>query len=1284
MEKAVDAAAPRTDPLLESLLAQCAQEPIHIPGSIQAFGVLLIWDSQWRLEAFAVGQPELLPRAIPLTPGLKLETLFGSEAVFLRTLAQQVPPGGFHLLALPANDRHPACEGRLHTTVRGWMIELWPIATPALGHDQTAWSEWLNEVEQGHELLQLAERLCVEVRRALRYDRVLVYRFDADANGEVIAEAVREDWPSFRGLWYPASDIPAQARELYLRNRVRLLVDRDAATAAILPATVPQTGEAWDLSLCLLRSMSPVHLLYLRNMGVAASLVASVVVQGRLWGLIACHHGQPYLPPQGALELINNWASLLGLAIERHDERQRHQGIQRAQQWLKQALMRPLEDEDWTQLLIGSQAGLLQVIPADGIALVRGARVYRQRQTPDEAACLALRDWLNHQSETVYHTDRLGQVEPAFASLVDVAAGIMALRLPQLEDSWLIWFRGELRQQVRWAGDPKKPLGESNAGLGLQPRSSFEAWQAEVAGRSRAWSATEEAICREAIRLNLLNVLVDWQERHMQRLSAYQQVLLEQVGDAIYLLDAHGVVQYVNPAAEQLFGCSLYEAVGRPLVELCQGPPHRAELEAILQKVQQGETWQGERLCTRGRAGPRWVDSRFQRIDVAAGQSYGIIEISRDASRRKQAELELQEREQRLRTLIERIGAGIVVFRCDGSVRMANHYAAGLLQLSYQEVMQLHLPQRFVQFYDEKGQPFDDDLCIVQQCFLKKQTPHNFEVGFYPPGQTQLVWLTCHLEPEFDEQGQLLHLIWTFSDSTQRHLAVQSLREREEMYRLLAENATDLITAMDSAGRLVYVSPMSEHLIGLTPEQMIGVPWESFVHPEDQAAWLAFLHDPHGTSRPKLEYRIVQASGQTRWVETSANLQANSSPPRIVCVTRDIEERRNLQEQQRRLEKFEALGSLAGQVAHDFNNLLTVVIGACSEGLLADDPRQALHDILKAAEQGRQLTRKLLSFSRTQPLRCEELPLEATIRGLLSLLERLVGVNMQIVLELHTPLAAIWADQGQFEQALLNLVSNARDAMSQRGTLRIRTRTVHLERGDPCLPSGQKPGVYTQLSVIDQGCGMDEATQKRIFEPFFTTKVAGKGTGLGLSIVQHLVTTAQGFVRVESQLQQGTSVHLYFPFRALKVQPLPVPPSPHATQSKQEHAKNLSATGKGQRILLVEDNHDLRLSTARLLQQAGYVVQAVETPNEALQQVEQGLTFDLLLSDVVLPGMTGPELAKRLAERLPGLPVLFMSGFAPEASLEQGLPLERDNFLQKPFAPAELFEAIRSRFRRTT
>jgi PAS domain S-box-containing protein len=1278
LETALVADRPRTDPLLESLLAQCAQEPIHTPGHIQSFGLLLLFDADWRLEASAVGNPLLLPEGATVAPGMALDELYRHEAQAIHKAAEALRVGTFHPLVFPSKGNRLALEGRVHATPGGWILELWPLLPQDNERPRGFLGGWLGQLEQSGDLVALADRLTVELRRELGYDRVLVYQLDAEANGEVIAEDCRTDWPSFRGLWFPASDIPPQARELYLRNRVRLLVDRDAPVVPLLPPYAPRSATPWDLSLCLLRGMSPVHLLYLRNMGVAASLVASIVVQGRLWGLIACHHGEPYLPPQGALEHISGQAALMGLAIERSEERQRSSGVQQAQHWLTQALSTSQEEADWTHLLVSPQVGMLEVIPADGIALVRGRNVYRQWQTPQEAECLALRDWLETQNESVVCTDRLGEIAPGFAALAPVAAGLMALRLPRLAGSWLMWFRGEIRQQVRWAGDPRKRVQASDSGLRLQPRASFDAWWDEVAGRSRAWSTTEQAIVRESIRLNLLNVLVGWQEHHVRRLSAFQEVLLEQVGDAIYLLDAQGIVQYVNPAAEQLFGWTLREAVGRHLPELCEGTG-RVEIEAILQQVQQGHAYRGERLSSRCRRGPLWIDTRMQPIGGTSDQPFGIIEISRDASQRKQAEFELRERERTLRSLIERIGAGVVVFRPDGSVRMANQRACPLLRLTHEAVLELNVQSRFLRFWDSQQQPLPPSRCPLRQALSDGKARGDFEVGFCPWGNTELVWLSCNIEPEYDDQGRLLHLIWTFSNSTERRRALQALRTREELYRLLAENATDLITALDGAGNLVYVSPMCRHLLGLTPEQMLDMPWQTFLHPDDHTAWTRFFAELGTQSPQKLEYRILQASGATRWVETTANPQATPPQTRIICVTRDIEERRHLQEHQRRLEKYEALGSLAGQVAHDFNNLLTVILGASSEAIHTNDPGRSLQDIRTAAEQGRQLTRKLLTFSRTQPVRRESLALEATIRGMLPLLERFVGVNMQIALELNAPLAAVWADQGQLEQALLNLVGNARDAMAHRGTLRILTRSIHLERSHAWLPGAHKPGVYTQLSIVDQGCGMEEATQKRIFEPFFTTKPAGQGTGLGMSIVQHIVNAAQGFVRVESRVGQGTAVHLFFPFQAIQVELTPTQPTPRPTRVVSPRPTSRLSGGKGQRLLLVEDNAELRHSTSRLLTQAGYTVQAVDCPAVALQHLEAGETYDLLLTDVALPGMSGPELAQQFAERLPGRPVLFMSGFAPEASLEQGLPIEIDNFLQKPFSPPELLEAIRTR-----
>jgi PAS domain S-box-containing protein len=1256
------------------LLEQCAQEPIHLPGSIQSFGVLLVFDSAWRVCQCAIGNDPFLQRSTEQTLGATLEELFPAHAASLREVAQSLVPEQIHSLLVELSSGS-LCRLRLHILDSRPRIELWPIRPVASTQsDSAAMGELLRAVESGQPIEQVCDQIVQQLRRQLGYDRVLVYRFDPEWNGEVLAEARREDLPEYKGLWFPASDIPEQARALYLRNRVRLLVDRDAPTIPLVPRLDPQTQTPCDLSLCLVRSMSPVHMQYLKNMNICSSLVASIVHEGKLWGLIACHHQQPYLPPDPSLDQIAWMAQWIALSAQSIEDRERSQGAQIAQEWFRSALHSPQHNDDWAQRLLNPEVGLLELLRADGLAVVTNDAVYRRGAAPEPEDCFRLRDWLGTQPGTVFHTDRLGQIEPSFADLAAHCSGLLALPIPHTPNSWLLWFRGELRQQVRWAGDPRKAVSVSqdNGQLTLTPRTSFETWLGDTAGRSRPWTATQLAICNESVQLNLLSVLVDWQTRRVHQLSAYQNVLLEQMGDAVYLMDLQGIVRYLNPAAVALFGWSREDAIGSTLPELSWGE-ERTEMEKLLQAVQAGESFQGERHSHRRLSGPLWIDTRLQRIHDEANRPLGIIEISRDASKRKQTEQELRQREAVLRSLIERIHAGIVVFYPDGTVQMANQWACQMLKMPMDAILKTHARYLSLMTVDTSSQSLWPDRCPVSQALFSGKPLRDVELGFRSPGHKEIIWLLCHVEAEQNTQGNLLHLVWSFTDVTERRRAEQAIREREALYRLLAENATDLITALDPEGLLSYVSPYSLTLIGSPPEAMLGQFWEQYVHPEDRLAWATFFNEIRSGLQRKLTYRLLRSDGTETWVETAAARPITEDLlPRIVCVTRDIEERRQLEERQRRLQKFEALGQLAGSVAHDFNNLLTVIFGATSEALFAADPSTAVSEIRNAAEKGRQLTRQLLAFSRTQPIKPELLPLEETIRNMIPLVQRLVGVNIRVQLELAAPLAGVWADQGQLEQALLNLAANARDAMEGRGTLRIVTANLPLKEPLNDLPAG----AYVRLSVIDTGCGMNEETRNRLFEPFFTTKPQGSGTGLGMSIIQHMITCAQGRIQIESEIGKGTQVHLFFPFQLAPaaLTKMPVTPRPASTHPR--------GRGQGRRILLVEDHTALRDSTDRMLTAAGFIVYLAESPAQALEFLERGEPFDLLLTDVVLPDISGPELAQRVVERFPDRAVLFMSGYAPEAMLERGLPIQTQAFLQKPFSPRELLDAIEAQFSR--
>jgi len=504
-----------------------------------------------------------------------------------------------------------------------------------------------------------------------------------------------------------------------------------------------------------------------------------------------------------------------------------------------------------------------------------------------------------------------------------------------------------------------------------------------------------------------------------------------------------------------------------------------------------------------------------------------------------------------------------------------------------------------------------------------------------------------------DDYGRVEGTVSLGADVTEERRAAAVLRGREEHFRSLIEHAADVIAILAPDGSVLYASPSIERLLDWKPEELAGKFGYSLVHEDDRALFeQTFAAILRGEAPVATEFRLRHRDGSWRNMEGIGRRHRRDDGWVIVANYRDVTDQRQLREQLAHGQKLEAVGRLAGGIAHDFNNLLTV-IGGYSEILFAgfdddDSRRDDAYEIVRAADRASLLTRQLLAFSRRAPRRTEVLDLGEVVATLETLLTRLIGDHVELVSDAQ-PDCWVDADRSQLEQVITNLAVNARDAMPRGGLISVLVR---------------RDGDEAELLVGDNGTGMSSETLAHLFEPFFTTKEPGKGTGLGLATVYGIVTQSGGTISVTSELGIGTI------FRVL------LPLCLDESRGSERDATVLPSPVGSECILLAEDEQTIRRLVTEVLIRDGYAVHSAGTGHEALEQLERyGSSIDLLVTDVVMPGMSGPELAREAQRRFPALRVLFTSGYAREP--DEALDDPDLHFIDKPFSPQAFVAKVR-------
>ncbi len=740
---------------------------------------------------------------------------------------------------------------------------------------------------------------------------------------------------------------------------------------------------------------------------------------------------------------------------------------------------------------------------------------------------------------------------------------------------------------------------------------------------------------------------------------SFEAMLLDHIGDQLTATDMEGRITYVNEAQCRTLRRSRDELLGLTVRDYGEDASRGATQDEIIRTTREQGEWRGEVINYAADGSEIVIESHTWVVYDSAGDPIGMCGIGRDITRRKQAELALEQQKHLLQVILDALPDSVAVLKPDCTVVSYNRAGEELVGRPADQPAEMKC-------YELLGRDKPCGECPLEAA---RATGAMQTIQLHAP--VLGLWFEERCVPILDDQGDVSLIVIQLRDVTRRRRAQQ---ERERLARAVEQTAeTVLIT--DEAGTITYVNPAFETTTGYSRSEAIGQNPRILRSGEHDAAFYEQMWGALAAGEVWAGRITNRKKDGTLYIEDAVISPIRSPEGEIVsyvAVKRDITEHVRLAEHVQQAQRVESIGRLAAGVAHDFNNMLSPILGYADLLLTqfpASDPRRnQLEQIRAAAESSRDLVGQLLAFSRKQVLSVKPLDLGRIVTELAEMLRRTIGETVRIVVNVDTEPAAVEADPAQIELVLMNLAMNARDAMPDGGTLTMAvTDAVIAGRSSPEHPD-LEPGHYVLLAVTDTGVGMDEQTCAHVFEPFFTTKPRGQGTGLGLATVHGIVNQHGGRIYATSRAGAGTTFSIYLPTCVGK--PL------HAATARVEEID--IATG-AETVMVVEDNHMVRELARTVLQELGYAAVTASSGEDCLRIVEHlEPDIDLLLTDVVMPGINGMELYERLAEAYPRMRVVYMSGHADNIIGKQTLTGENVCFMQKPFSVRTLADTIRA------
>jgi PAS domain S-box-containing protein len=749
---------------------------------------------------------------------------------------------------------------------------------------------------------------------------------------------------------------------------------------------------------------------------------------------------------------------------------------------------------------------------------------------------------------------------------------------------------------------------------------------------------------------------------------AFHEQILATVNDAVIVIDTAFLIRKWNVAAERIYGWNADEVLGLRLDTVLRHRYLDGTTDAsAIQHMNEHGVWLGRVVQFHRNGHEIWIESTVSYLRDGDGTITGMVSINRDVSARALAEDALRRSEANLRAFFE--SAPAAHFLLDREYRILDYNRVAAQSIAHAWRREVVVGDSILEYFSDVNR----DLFVqaYERCLQGENSRHEVPAIHRP---AQIAWYELSFMPVYGSGKQaIIGVAFSSLDVSQRKQTEMRLAQREAQLAGIIDSAMDAIITVDAEQRIVLFNNAAEAVFGVRAAQVLGQRLDRFIPPEVRET-----HSQHipafgrtGITRRSMEapgvLTAVRDDGTHFPIEATISQMRVEDQPFYTVILRDISERTKLQEQLLQAQKMESIGRLAGGVAHDFNNLLTVIIGGAelaSEMLDAEHAaREDLQQVRAAGQRAATLTHQLLAFARRQVLAPRVIDLNTLIQDTEQLLRRLIGEDVHLQTQLTANLAPVRADPHQLQQVLVNLAINARDAMPTGGVLTITTTNAIIEPELAVRYDSISAGPHARVLISDTGIGMDASVRARVFEPFFTTKATGRGTGLGLATSYGIIKQHGGAIWVTSATAKGTTFTIDLPAVDAAVEPV----------VSQEH--NTALPRGHETILLVEDEDSVRAFAERVLQGLGYTVLAASSGTHALGLMQAGTHIELLLTDIVMPGMSGPVLAARMLRQRPELRVVYMSGYAEHASLPTGS--RSVVMLQKPFTQLHLAQLVR-------